>query len=431
MKKLFCFLGTGRYLETMYQNADYVMASKFTQEYLINYYATIKQDPFGEIVVFATEESKAKNGQAFEEILGEMPIKWVYYDESFGEKPWLLFEKIDSHMAPGDSIVFDVTHGFRSIPLISLVSSELAMLFNENMNIEAVYYGNFKGEGELSPFVDLTSILELQEWSNAVRSLKQTGNPSLLVELDTKQKKDHTEMQKIANNPLSKDLLRMFGLGNAVQKLTKSIAFCRLHDVKDSWLLTKAAIDKIESSSSEKSYPYIKIKEQLSFIFDDFQQAKSNADYYGAAVKWCVRYGLYQQSITLMLESVITVFCERFEVKKNSRNNRYAVSLLLKYEDIKKDRKGDLVAFVKSLDAAVGKSELKESDKERIAEIILENQVFFNNTYNNLNNYRNNFNHAGTNEHVIGEAKLEAFIKEHYQDVIDFEREFALVGAER
>ena len=159
MKKLFCFLGTGRYLETMYQNADYVMASKFTQEYLVSYYATIKQDPFGEIVVFATEESKAKNGQDFEEILGEMPIKWVYYDESISEKPWLLFEKIDSNVASGDSIIFDVTHGFRSIPLISLVSSELALLFNDNMNIEAVYYGNFKGEGVLSPFVDLTSIL--------------------------------------------------------------------------------------------------------------------------------------------------------------------------------------------------------------------------------------------------------------------------------
>lgn len=431
MKKLFCFLGTGRYSETIYHNAEYVMESKFTQEYLVNYYAKVKQDPFGEIVIFATEESKNKNGQAFGERMEGTPIKWVYYDESFSEKPWLLFEKIDSNVAPGDSIVFDVTHGFRSIPLISLVSSELALLFNENMNIEAVYYGNFKGEGELSPFVDLTSILELQEWSNAVRSLKQTGNPSLLIELDAKQKKDHMEVQKIANNPLSKNLLRMFGLGNAVQKLTKSIAFCRLHDVKESWLLTQAAIEKIESSSSEKSYPYIKIKEQLSFIFEDFRQAKSNADYYGAAIKWCVRYGLYQQSITLMLESVITVFCERFEVKKNSRNNRYAISLLLKYEDIKKDRKSDLTAFVKNLDAAIGKSELKQSDKERITAIILENQAFFNNTYNNLNDYRNNFNHAGTNEHVIGEAKLEAFIKEHYQDVIDFEREFALVGAGR
>lgn len=431
MKKLFCFLGTGRYLETMYQNADFVMASKFTQEYLINYYATIKQDPFGEIVVFATEESKVKNGQAFEGILGEMPIKWVYYDESFSEKPWLLFEKIDRHMDPGDSIVFDVTHGFRSIPLISLVSSELALLFNENVNIEAVYYGNFKGEGEMSPFVDLTSILELQEWSNAVRSLKQTGNPSLLIELDAKQKKNHMEVQRMAKNPLSKDLLKMFGLGNAVQKLTKSIAFCRLHDVKESWLLTEAAIDKIESSSSEKSYPYIKIKEQLSFIFDDFQQAKSNADYYGAAMKWCVRYGLYQQSITLMLESVISIFCERFGVKKNSRNNRYAISLLLKYEDIKKDGKSDLAAFVRNLDVAIGKSELKKLDIERIQAIIQENQVFFHDTYNNLNDYRNNFNHAGTNEHVIGEAKLEVFIKEHYQDVIEFEREFALVGAGR
>lgn len=431
MKKLFCFLGTGRYSETIYQNAEYVMESKFTQEYLVSYYAKIKQDPFGEIVVFATEESRSKNGQAFRETLEGTPIKWVYYDESISEKPWLLFEKIDSNVAPGDSIVFDVTHGFRSIPLISLVSSELALLFNENMNIEAVYYGNFKGEGEMSPFVDLTSILELQEWSNAVRSLKQTGNPALLIDLDAKQKKNYMEMQKLANNPLSNDLLRMFGLGNAVQKLTKSIAFCRLHDVKASWLLTEAAIDKIESSSSEKSYPYIKIKEQLAFIFEDFRQAKSNADFYGAAIKWCVRYGLYQQSITFMLESVITVFCERFGVKKNSRDNRYAISLLLKHDEIKKDKGNNLAAFVKSLDAAVGKSELKESDIERIEAIVMEKSVFFHNTYNNLNNYRNNFNHAGTNEHVIGEAKLEAFIKEHYQDVIDFEREFALVGAGR
>ena len=424
MQKLFCFLGTGKYEKTVYKNESFTYETCYTQEFLYQYYKQIKNKLFDEIVVFVTDESRRINGDLFQEIFADVSVNWVKYDEAFGSEPWMFFELIDEQIADGDNIVFDVTHGFRSVPLITLASSELSLLLKAKANVEAVYYGNYKGRDLPAEFVDLTNVLEVQEWSQAVRSLKRTGNPGLLIEMDNKQKQLYLDQQKRLGKKPSNDILKMYALGNSVEKLTKAIQFCRLHKLESSWTLTEQSLGKIERTESKRAYPYIKIKKEIYSIFKEFDHAETEFDYYSAAIQWCVRYEQYQQAITIMLESVFSTLLSLLNVEIDSRQNRYALSLMIQSE-LSKRNKFTSEKLLNNTKKELQKSELNEADWTIVRGLITKQIDFFEKTYKTMNDFRNDLNHAGTSKNLMDPKILESFIKEHSLKVIAFEQNLA------
>ena len=83
-----------------------------------------------------------------------------------------------------DSVILDVTHGLRHLPMMALVSAFLLGNDRHPVQTKGVYYGAAElRQGEVAPVVKLDGLLSLQEWVEAMAVQKASGNVSRLAEI--------------------------------------------------------------------------------------------------------------------------------------------------------------------------------------------------------------------------------------------------------
>lgn len=92
-----------------------------------------------------------------------------------------------SDLKNGDEIILDITHSFRSIPLFATsVINYIKTLSDKKIVFNKVFYGMLEASSDfqgITPIVDISSTIELQNWSNAAFSFKEYGKGSLLANL--------------------------------------------------------------------------------------------------------------------------------------------------------------------------------------------------------------------------------------------------------
>lgn len=80
------------------------------------------------------------------------------------EELWKVFQKVVDVVEPKESVIFDITHGFRSLPFLSFLSAAYLRTV-KNIQLEAVYYGNFEARDKSvtpnrAPVIDLTRFVD-------------------------------------------------------------------------------------------------------------------------------------------------------------------------------------------------------------------------------------------------------------------------------
>ena len=85
---------------------------------------------------------------------------------------------------PGDSFSLDVTHGFRSLPMLGLTC---AMLLQQLKNVEVtgLYYGALEmaGPDNKTPVVELSGLLRIAQWLGALSAFSSSGDYGLFSHL--------------------------------------------------------------------------------------------------------------------------------------------------------------------------------------------------------------------------------------------------------
>ena len=211
------FLGTNDYLLCHYQhqgNEPCPEPVRFVQE------ATVAMScgSWGSedsIVIFTTEEAEKRNWwdnghcdrktnaalcreglKARLEKMGlKAPVRCVRIPEGHDETQiWAIFEKIFEEMKAGDRIVFDITHAFRSIPLLATVVLHYAKVMRA-IQVAGIYYGAFEVLGDyqtvkdmaveerIAPILDLGALDQLMDWTIATDRFIKTGDPGLVADL--------------------------------------------------------------------------------------------------------------------------------------------------------------------------------------------------------------------------------------------------------
>lgn len=82
-------------------------------------------------------------------------------------------EKITSSVPKDAELTVDITHGFRHFSFLTYMVVLYLSAFR-GVRIRGAYYGMLKGE--ISPFLDLSQLLELSNWVYALRVFKDTGS---------------------------------------------------------------------------------------------------------------------------------------------------------------------------------------------------------------------------------------------------------------
>jgi len=209
MKKLFSFLGTTLYSECSYSSGDFTArTSRFVQtaiyEFLLHQGIEIDK-----VYVFLTKEAAEKNYEDYmngskyykglktvwKELFSGHDWRLIPVPMKSGQQEqeqWELFEQFYELIDYGDEIYFDITYSFRSNPIIAILISNFARII-KNASIKRMLYGNFEPPATI---VDITSMLELLDWTVAVDSFLRTGNPAQI---------DALSKEKVKQNKQDKD----------------------------------------------------------------------------------------------------------------------------------------------------------------------------------------------------------------------------------
>ena len=227
---------------------------------------------------------------------------------------WEIFRIVYEKLEDKDELIFDITHGFRSLPMLNMVLINYAKLL-KNIHVKGIYYGAFeakysKNDFWYSPVWNLIEFEELQNWTNSANIFLKTGNAIELAFLI-----EDSEFNSLKENLLTFSQQLLVNRGPDIYEGTTAISL-------------KENLQAIETNSTIPALTPIlrKIKNE----FNDYSKESATNGF--LAVRWCINNGLIQQAATLLEEFIVTfVMCEINQVNylKNIKK-RETISAALK-----------------------------------------------------------------------------------------------------
>lgn len=331
MSKVFIsFLGTNDYLACNYdiKEQDPVHNVRFVQEACIVRWCT-EWTSDDRIFICTTEESHRKNWldnghtdrdgkigarQGLESRLRELsfpaPFAEVVIPSGRSEHEiWDIFERVFALFQEGDELYLDITHAFRSLPMLALVIISYAKVMRK-IKVRAVSYGAMEVLGSLPevramhiedrmvPVFDLLPFARLQDWVIAVDRFTSTGDANLLGTLA------EMEMRPIikASGGQEVDAVSIKKLGQDLKKFSETLSTCRSRNITARVQAVKNSLDKIQDVSfSRVLQPLLHTLEPAlaSFQGEEITDGLAAAD-------WCLKHQLYQQGYTILSETMVT-----------------------------------------------------------------------------------------------------------------------------
>jgi len=174
MRYCITFAGAGDRLEVDYQFDDLSCRTSVIQEALVQFFSPDK------IYVLATPKSQ----KSFPDIVSKAPcceMVPIPDGKNTGEL-WEIFRIIGSLVNPGDTILFDLTHGFRSLPFISFLAVAYLQEIKK-VEVEKVVYGALSDDRTRGEMIDLTDFTRILQWMMAVHSFLKFSEGSDLSAL--------------------------------------------------------------------------------------------------------------------------------------------------------------------------------------------------------------------------------------------------------
>lgn len=169
--KLLTFLGTTRYWKAAYLWKDRRYETEFIAEAIAGWF-----NP-DTIVVFLTEQAEQHdNWKQLQQRLQGQNVQPVRIPDGKTEPEiWEIFDVVVEQVSQGENILLDVTHAFRSLPMLLTVVAAFLRAIRE-VRVEHILYAPSRGEGEETVVLDLSLLLHLLDWMEATKRFRETGD---------------------------------------------------------------------------------------------------------------------------------------------------------------------------------------------------------------------------------------------------------------
>jgi CRISPR-associated Csx2 family protein len=174
MHKAITFLGPTNYKPVTYVYAGQAVKSRFFPETLPRFFPDLDQ-----VLVFVTPTVRRHpNLNALKKRIGE-PLRPVSIPEGHSEEElWQIFDALTGAVAEDDTVIFDITHSFRSIPLLVFLAAAYLRTVRQ-VHVDHVIYGAFEARDEVTgrtPVFDLTPFVTLLDWLAATDRFVEIGD---------------------------------------------------------------------------------------------------------------------------------------------------------------------------------------------------------------------------------------------------------------
>ena len=409
-RKFISFLGTGKYEKCHYTLQDKKIENvKFVQEALLQ----IKCSQFTKadgIYFLLTEKARQthwihnETGEKnLEKIINNLypdktscpTIQAVSIPDGKNEAEiWQLFQTITLLLKAEDSVIFDITHGFRSLPMLAFAALNYTA-FLKQITIEGIYYGAYEARIEdTSPIFDLTEFYALMQWASAADSFVNYGYADKLSNLINESASKH-----IGSKAASSRLKEVIDNLNTVRgkNIMEGTAFKKCLQ----------QIEKIETDTARSSaHPAFQpLFEQIKDVFSPFKE--NHPHNFLDAARLHLQHGREQQAITLLQEGLLTALIHHTGLDYSDRAIRITTARLIQEKTREKNEKLN------------EKWSQTESEKETIAAIQISplfKSIIETNLYDNLTQLRNDINHGGYNDSSASASKIINNTERYYNE---------------
>lgn len=388
-------LGTGNYKECIYAsgNTQYDgthFIQKATLQMLDVKEGWTESDRIYIIVTDGSKEqnweTRTDNGETkigLADTLKEMhlstPIETIRIPDGNNEDEiWQIFSDIYKVLNDEDELYFDLTHGFRYLPMMVLVLGNYAK-FLKHTEVKSITYGNYESrdkETNIAPIINITPLAALQDWTNAAADYLEHG--------------DATKLKNCADKPLitiaretkgqDQDATTLIKLSKQLYEFSNLISFNRGDEIiigKQSEQI-KALLEKADAEYIRPMGPLFK---QIAKSARNFNP--DSPENMIEASRLCLDHSDFQASITLLQEGIVSMLCRKFHLDVKDKGDREIATQALNKLGLELQNKE-----YRPL------SPYKETIIKRIIDSgIISSELA--NQWNKITEDRNNFNHAG------------------------------------
>lgn len=294
----------------------------------------------------AVQEGQMKSGmwqllQKEEPRLAEKVTGVSIPDAKTEEEIWSVFETLYGQIGEGDEIVFDITHSFRSIPLLAVTIMNYAKVL-KNCTLKGIYYGAFeaaqvKDGVKYAPVIDLTVYNEIMDWTNAAEAFMKYGIAAKMKQvyeekMDRMCKENDPAAfgrQKKLWAPVSRKIDAMQNLaeciytnrGTDAKKLqVKKMYYKR--SIRNAYTyLTDISMEHADHLAREIK-PLYPLMEKIEDRYRNYFQKEKNYETGCGVVQWSIDNHMIQQGYTALEETIKTYLCDRYGVDDRTESTR-------------------------------------------------------------------------------------------------------------
>jgi CRISPR-associated DxTHG motif protein len=297
------------------------------------------------------------------------------------EELWGAFEAITRVVEHDSDVIFDITHGFRSLPFMSFLA--VAYLRKvKNVKVNHILYGQFETKEEgVVPVIDMAPLLKLLDWTVAADKFTTTGNGYELARLLDAQTKP--ELKGIREN---------------IEQISQALHLLRPRDVMEQASQLEGHVENCANTlRNEPAFQQIlnQVRERYGNLALPSNE-QEGVEFVGKLleqVEWYLEKRQYVQCIALAREWMVTLMCVQFGLDFEKDMNRSKV-MLITGSNPKDDAQNGL------LEIRTIWEQFDTRCKKTICKIWLEPY--------NLRNLRNDLIHTGFNRLNPADANIAA-----------------------
>jgi CRISPR-associated DxTHG motif protein len=385
---LLSIIGTGNYCEVTYRYGEKVATpGKYVIGALLEF---LKVD---NVLVAMTRDAADKHENELKNIC---VFEKISIPDGRNEKElWDIFNAIALKIPEDSELVLDVTHGFRSLPMLMLAVT-VYLQVAKNIKVKHILYGAFdaKDENGIAPVFELKPFIDIISWSFATDYFIKMGKAN---KLKTLTEQIQNRQYRVTTGYKPKGLKN---LGNKLEGLSNALSSVRIMEALE---IARLLPEELESSKNDVEH--IHDAKPLAALFDKISETfgsmivpkEKEFEYEGLKaqaeiMRFYLQTGQYQQAITLARELLVT-----------------RVVLMMPGNPIGHEERETAEAVLNGRNENL---QLQPSDNKLLEDII--------NVWQQFNDLRNDINHAGMRQNPADANKMINNIKDTCGKVIEF-----------
>ena len=289
---------------------------------------------FDRMIVCVTERAKEKTWSVLENLQDSriQPLDIPTGQDT--AEMWQTFEIISKEIHEGEFVIFDITHGLRSLPfLVFLFAAYLKSA--KNVSIKGIYYGalELKNSENIAPVIDLSEFVSMIDWITATTRFTEIGNGQALVDLLRKEIPLPEEL--INNHESQKVRSSLESTAKAIETISLALSTTRPIEVMESAARLEKTLKRSADAFGKRARPFQLLSDRVLNEYGQFALSQPKQDdvlpenlkLQLQMIDWYLKRDNILQSMTLAREWLVSILVFQFNISElmydHSKGRKY------------------------------------------------------------------------------------------------------------